>query len=54
MQKKYGTWRLYISDQELNKITVRNIYPIPRIDDLIDQFKGDKYFNKVDLKSGYH
>jgi hypothetical protein len=54
VQKKYGTWRLYIDYRELKKITVRNRYPIPRIDDLLDQLKGAKLFNKIDLKSGYH
>ena len=38
----------------LNKITVKNCYPLPRIDDLLDQLKDAKYFTKFDLKSGYH
>jgi hypothetical protein len=54
VQKKEGTSRLYIDYRALNKITVRNRYPIPIIDDLLDQIKGEKFFNKIDLKSGYH
>jgi hypothetical protein len=54
VQKKDETWRLYIDYKSLNKIIVRNCYPIPRIDDLLDQIKGEKFFSKIDLKSIYH
>jgi hypothetical protein len=50
VQKKNETWRLCIDYRALNKIIVRNRYPIPRIDDLLDQLKGEKFFNKIDLK----
>ena len=54
VQKKDGTWRLCIDYWVLNKIIVQNWYLIARIDDLLDQLKGEKYFSKIDLKSGYH
>jgi hypothetical protein len=54
VQKKDGTWRLCINYQALNKIIVCNKYPIPQIDDLLDQLKWVKYFSKNDLKYGYH
>ena len=53
VQKNDGTWRIFFDYRDLNKITVRNRYPIPRIDDLLDQLMGAKYFSKIDLKSGY-
>ena len=54
VQKKDGTWRLCIDYWAMNKITIWNRYPIPRIDELLDQLKGEKYFSNIDLKFGYH
>jgi hypothetical protein len=54
VQKKDGTSQLCIDYRALNKTTVKNRYLIPRIDDLLDQLMGAKYFSKIDLKSGYH
>ncbi len=54
MKKKYGTLRLCIDYWQLNKVTVKNNYPLPRIDDLFDQLKGAGVFSKIDLRSRYH
>ncbi|GJZ96157.1 putative reverse transcriptase domain-containing protein [Tanacetum coccineum] len=43
-----------LQDKELNKLTVKNRYPLPRIDDLFDQLQGSQFFSKIDLRSGYH
>ncbi|GJY25302.1 putative reverse transcriptase domain-containing protein [Tanacetum coccineum] len=43
-----------LQDKELNKLTIKNRYPLPRIDDLFDQLQGARYFSKIDLRSGYH
>jgi hypothetical protein len=48
------TWLLCIDYKALKKITVMNCYPIPNIDDLLDQLKWEMFFNKIDRKSGYH
>ena len=54
VKKKDGTFRLCINYRQLNKVTVRNKYPLPHIDDLFDQLQGAKVFSKIDLRSGYH
>jgi len=54
VQKKDGTLRLCIDYRQLNKLTIKNKYPLPRIDDLFDQVQGAKVFSNVDLRSGYY
>nr|GFC24199.1 RNA-directed DNA polymerase homolog [Tanacetum cinerariifolium] len=54
VKKKDGSMRLCIDYRELNRITIRNRYPLSRIDDFFDQLQGAKYFSKIDLRSGYH
>nr|GEX06141.1 putative reverse transcriptase domain-containing protein [Tanacetum cinerariifolium] len=53
-RKKDGSLRMCIDYKELNKLTVKNRYPVPRIDDLFDQLQGSQFFSKIDLRSGYH
>nr|GEZ36238.1 transposon Ty3-I Gag-Pol polyprotein [Tanacetum cinerariifolium] len=50
----YGSMRLCIDYRELNRVAIRNRYPLPRIDDLFDQLQGAKFFFKIDLRSDYH
>ena len=54
MKKKEGTMRLCINYRQLDKITIKNKYPLPRIDDLFDQLQGTSVFFKIDLRFVYH
>ena len=54
VKKKDGLMRLCIDYKELNKVTMRNKYPLPRIDDLFNQLQGACMFSKIDLRYGYH
>jgi hypothetical protein len=54
VQKKDGSQRMCVDYRSLNDVTIKNKYPLPRIDDLFDQMRGARVFSKIDLRSGYH
>nr|GEZ58301.1 putative reverse transcriptase domain-containing protein [Tanacetum cinerariifolium] len=54
VKKKDGSLRMCINYHELNKLTIKNRYPLPKIDDLFDQLQGSSVYSKIDLRSGYH
>ena len=54
VKKKDGSLRLCIDYRQLNRVTIHNQYPLPRIDELIDQLQGSQVYSKIDLRSGYH
>ncbi|WMV55006.1 hypothetical protein MTR67_048391 [Solanum verrucosum] len=54
VKKNDGSMRMCIDYRHLNRVTIRNKYPLPRIDDFFDQMQGARVFSKIDLRSGYH
>ncbi|GJT60640.1 putative reverse transcriptase domain-containing protein [Tanacetum coccineum] len=54
VKKKDGSFQMCVDYRELNKLTVKNRYPLPRIDNLFDQLQGSSVYSKIDLRSGYH
>ena len=54
VKKKDGTMRMCVDYRALNNITIKNSYPLPRVDELFDRLQGAKYFSKIDLRTGYH
>ena len=54
VKKNHVSHRMFIDYRQLNKVIIKNKYPIPMIDDLFDIFKGASHFSKIELRSGYH
>ena len=54
VQKKDGSYKMCVDYRALNKNTIKNRFPVPRIEDIFDKLQGSSYYSRIDLKSGYH
>jgi hypothetical protein len=54
VKKKDGNWRFCVDYRKLNAMTVKNRFPLPIVEEILDELAGSKFFTKLDMRSGYH